>query len=132
MNNLPQMFFNIYSCIQCQILIHNWHINISPLRDFPCLWSTTRKHSLPPPNVQLGYDTTVGPHRGVNIDVIRYIVERETTQARMIPHLHRKIEDLNMSFINLFVVQPPIFIQHWILTDTWHIRAFFLSNITKF
>jgi len=67
------------------------------------------QEALPPPNVEAGYDTTVGSYMGVNIDVIRHIVERETTQVRMIPHLHRKIEGLNMSFINLFVVQPPIF-----------------------
>jgi hypothetical protein len=41
--------------------------------------------------------------------VIRHVAEREATQVRTIPHLQRKIEDLNMSFIDLFVVQPPLF-----------------------
>ena len=65
----------------------------------------THKH-----NVEPRCDITVGSYRKVNIDVIQHIAERETTQVRMIPNLHRKIEDLNKSFfIHLFVVQPSLF-----------------------
>ena len=32
MSHLTYMLLNIYYCIQCVILTHTWHINISPLR----------------------------------------------------------------------------------------------------
>jgi len=89
----------------------------------------------PPPhthNIEPGYDTTFGPHRGVNIDVIRHITERETTQVRMIPYLHQKIEDLNMSFINLFVVQPRLFLFNIGLYPTLDTSKHFLLQMSKF
>jgi len=44
-----------------------------------------------PHNVELGYDTVVGPSRGDIIGVDRHIGERTTTHVRMIPHLHSKL-----------------------------------------
>jgi len=112
----------IYVCIQCRILTHIWHINISPL-SIRLSVSVIFNQELPPlfHNVEPRYDITVGPSRGVNTDVNRHILGRATTKVVMIPHLNPKFEGLNIWVFRFLLFNLHFFIQCWVLIDTLYI-----------
>jgi len=133
MSHLTYMLLNIYYWIQCVILTHIWHINISP-SSMKLFVSTIHHHEpfLLPKNVEADMISPLGLMGSQHLRESIYCRKSNHTSDNDVTSSSKilKLRYMNLFFTYLFL-NLQYFIQCWDLIDICYTTIFYLLRMTK-